>query len=136
MTAHHPVSGDLTKNQTLVYGALTAATGPLTAYTILDQLREKGFRAPLQVYRALDKLVEFGMVHRLECLNAFVACSQPDCETHETVVFTICDTCGQVAEVSDDKLSSGLRELAEANEFYLQKSTVELKGLCKVCKAA
>lgn len=136
MTAQHQVSADLTKNQTLVYGTLTAATGPLTAYTILDQLREKGFRAPLQVYRALDKLVEFGMVHRLESLNAFVACRQPDCETHEAIVFTICDACGQVAEVSDDKLGSDLRELADTNEFFLQKSTVELRGLCNVCKAA
>ncbi|KAG1651456.1 High-affinity zinc uptake system membrane protein ZnuB [Nymphon striatum] len=51
----------LTKNQSLVMGALTNAEGPLSAYTILDQLRDDGFRAPLQVYRALDKLVETGM---------------------------------------------------------------------------
>ncbi|MEP3274920.1 MAG: Fur family transcriptional regulator [Stappiaceae bacterium] len=135
MTTHHSVQGDLTKNQNLVYGALSSATGPLSAYTILDQLRDQGFRAPLQVYRALDKLVEFGMVHRLECLNAFVACRQPNCETHETIVFTICDTCGKVAEVSDDKLCSDLRKLAETTGFHLQKSTVELKGFCKACIA-
>jgi len=62
---HSHVRPDLTKNQSLVMGALTRADGPLSAYTILDQLRDQGFRAPLQVYRALDKLVEFGMVHRL-----------------------------------------------------------------------
>ena len=57
---------DLTKNQKLVMGALSNANGPLSAYTILDELREHGFRAPLQVYRALEKLVELGLVHRLE----------------------------------------------------------------------
>jgi Fur family zinc uptake transcriptional regulator len=78
---HAPV--DLTKNQSLVMGALTNSDGPLSAYTILDQLRDHGFRAPLQVYRALDKLVEFGLVHRLESLNAFVACRHPGCDGHE-----------------------------------------------------
>ena len=55
----------LTRNQTWVLERLEAATGPLSAYTLLDQLREKGFRAPLQVYRALDALVKDGFVHRL-----------------------------------------------------------------------
>jgi len=72
---HGRAPSDLTRNQSLVFGALSRAEGPLSAYTILDQLRDDGFRAPLQVYRALDKLVETGMVHRLESLNAFVACS-------------------------------------------------------------
>ncbi|MCB1460156.1 MAG: transcriptional repressor, partial [Nitratireductor sp.] len=70
-------SDGLTRNQLLVLNALVAAGGPLSAYGILDQLREEGFRAPLQVYRALEKLVDQGKVHRLESLNAFVACSHP-----------------------------------------------------------
>ena len=65
----------LTKNQSLVFDVLTRAEQPISAYTILDRLREHGFRAPLQVYRALDKLLEAGLVHRLESLNAFVACA-------------------------------------------------------------
>jgi len=44
----------LTKNQTLVFDVLSHSDGPLSAYTILDKLRDHGFRAPLQVYRALD----------------------------------------------------------------------------------
>ena len=65
----------LTKNQSLVFETLQRADQPISAYTILDRLRDHGFRAPLQVYRALDKLVEAGLVHRLESLNAFVACA-------------------------------------------------------------
>ncbi|MCY6382696.1 Fur family transcriptional regulator [Hoeflea prorocentri] len=126
----HP---DLTKNQSLVMGALSQAKVPMSAYTILDQLREEGFRAPLQVYRALDKLVEFGMVHRLESLNAFVACSHPNCESHETIAFTICEICGQVRELSDDDLSDRLDEIAGKANFALKRSVVELSGICRSC---
>jgi Fur family transcriptional regulator, zinc uptake regulator len=71
---------NLTKNQALVLDVLSRAEQPMSAYTILDKLRDNGFRAPLQVYRALEKLLDFGLVHRLESLNSFVACSH----THES----------------------------------------------------
>lgn len=131
-THDHP---DLTKNQSLVMGTLSSAEGPLSAYMILDQLRDHGLRAPLQVYRALDKLVEFGLVHRLESLNAFVACTHPDCDTHQNVAFTICDTCGTVDEVTDDALAQHLKVLAGKTEFELKRSTVELRGLCRACRS-
>ena len=83
---------DLTKNQSLVLDALSGAHGPLSAYTILDQLRDHGLRAPLQVYRALEKLLEYGLVHRLESLNAFVACRHPHCGDDSTMAFAICET--------------------------------------------
>ena len=90
------VRDTLTRNQLCVLERLETATGPLSAYTLLDQLREQGFRAPLQVYRALDTLIKGGFVHRLESLNAFVACCQPHCHTHDMIAFAICETCGQV----------------------------------------
>ena len=124
---------NLTKNQALVMNALKNADAPLSAYTLLDELRAEGFRAPLQVYRALDKLVEFGMVHRLESLNAFVACSDPRCNDHKTTAFMICDTCGQVNEISDPKLTNQLQNLAQNSDFSVKKSTIELSGSCQDC---
>lgn len=126
---------DLTRNQSLVMGALSKAGGPLSAYAILDQLRDQGFRAPLQIYRALDKLVEYGLVHRLESLNAFVACRDPGCESHETTAFTICETCGQVSEITDDTLARRLKALARDAQFALKKTTIELRGTCRSCRA-
>ncbi|AKI01367.1 Fe2+/Zn2+ uptake regulation protein [Hoeflea sp. IMCC20628] len=131
---HGRAPSDLTKNQSLVFGALSRAEGPLSAYTILDQLRDDGFRAPLQVYRALDKLVETGMVHRLESLNAFVACSHPGCDTHQTIAFAICETCGKVTEISDEALETRLRDLAREDGFTVKKAVVELRGLCAACR--
>lgn len=135
MTEHVHPSADLTKNQSLVMGALTKSNGPLSAYTILDQLRDDGFRAPLQVYRALDKLVEFGMVHRLESLNAFVACRHPDCDDHETIAFMICESCDYVHELSDDVLANRVELLAGKARFALKKTTIELRGICENCQA-
>ncbi|MEO0327290.1 MAG: Fur family transcriptional regulator [Pseudomonadota bacterium] len=136
MSKHPNLAVDLTKNQSLVMNALSDAKGPLSAYTILDVLRDHGFRAPLQVYRALDKLVEFGLVHRLESLNAFVACQHPSCEGEdkETVMFTICETCGNVEELIGENLINAVKELANAINFSLNKSVIELRGRCARCK--
>ena len=125
---------NLTRNETLVFDVLQKAEGPMSAYTILDELREDGFRAPLQVYRAVEKLREKGVVHRLESLNAFVACKHPDCKTHETPVFMICDTCKQVEEISATRLFSVLERLAERNDFQAKNSAIELRGECGSCQ--
>ena len=135
MSEHVHATVDLTRNQSLVMGALSKASGPLSAYTILDRLRDQGFRAPLQVYRALDKLVEYGLVHRLESLNAFVACSHAACEGHGQTAFTICQNCGDVTEFSDDDLAGQLKALAAGSGFTVHHSTVELRGLCRDCVA-
>jgi len=136
MSDHVHEATDLTKNQALVMGALARSDGPLSAYTILDQLRDDGFRAPLQVYRALDKLVEFGLVHRLESLNAFVACRHPGCDMHETIAFMICEKCGQVNEITDNPLTGRLKQLASEASFALKKTTIELRGICRNCQPA
>lgn len=136
MTAVDSGYSDLTKNQAMVFDALTKADGPLSAYAILDQLRGSGFRAPLQVYRALDKLVDLGLVHRLESLNAFVACRHPEWDTHEMAAFAICDVCGGVAELSSEKLARQLRTVAREAQFAPKTSTIELRGVCAACRAA
>lgn len=129
----HP---DLTKNQALVFGSLSDADGPLTAYAILDLLRDSGFRAPLQVYRALDKLVEYGLVHRLESLNAFVACSHKGCTGHGTAAFAICEKCGLVSEFTPDRAIECLKDWTRDEGFTLSRTTIELRGTCKACAAA
>lgn len=131
---HDHSDTSLTKNQALVMQALEDSDQPLSAYTILDQLRERGFRAPQQVYRALDKLVEFGLVHRLESMNAFLACRNPSCEPHTTAAFTICYQCNQVSEFSDEKLAARLVSFARGIDFTPTKSTIELGGICSECR--
>jgi Fur family zinc uptake transcriptional regulator len=125
----------LTKNQLNVLEKLEAASGPLSAYTLLDQLRERGFRAPLQVYRALDSLVKSGFVHRLESLNSFVACAEPHDHTHSMTAFAICDTCGQVTEMSDHDVDHRLDEWVRSTGFAAKKAVIEFRGTCAKCLA-
>ena len=131
MSAHaHP---ELTKNQSLVFGSLSEAGGPLTAYAILDHLRDSGFRAPLQVYRALDKLMDYGLVHRLESLNAFVVCSHKGCADHGAAAFAICEKCDDVVEFSPDDAMKTLAEWTDKQGFRLTRTTIELRGVCSNC---
>ena len=124
---------DLTRNQHLVLDALTGATGPLSAYGILDRVRNDGIKAPLQIYRALDKLVDMGLAHRLESLNAFVACDHP----HHSgkAVFAICDSCGTVKEFDSPSAIKTLQTCAAKNDFAIRSLTMELRGRCGDCTA-
>ncbi len=126
----------LTRNQSLVLDTLARADGPLSAYTILDRLREEGFRAPLQVYRALDKLLGFGLVHRLETLNAFVACAHPHCHAQGLIAFAICESCGQVDEFSDEIVKERLGDWSDRHGFRIDKTAIEIRGRCAGCAEA
>lgn len=129
----------LTRNQICVLDKLQSASAPLSAYTLLDQLREDGFRAPLQVYRALDTLIKAGFVHRLESINAFVACAEPHDhhghQGHGVTAFAICDICGQVTELSDAAIGERLGEWVGSTGFVPKKAVIEFRGTCGKCAA-
>jgi Fur family transcriptional regulator, zinc uptake regulator len=131
----HAAEPALTRNQKLVFDALSGLNHPLSAYAILDKLRDDGLRAPLQVYRALDRLVESGRVHRLESLNAFVACAHAHCHQDCASAFAICEKCGSVTEFSDDGIMSRLRGWSSAAKFRPGRMTVEVRGVCAACAA-
>lgn len=127
----------LTKNQALVLGVLERSKEPVSAYAILERLRDHGFRAPLQVYRALDKLLELGKIHRLESLNAFVACTHPaENHGHNATIFAICKNCGQVTEFHDDDITHRLADWEKTQQFKPEKTTIEIRGYCADCLGA
>jgi Fur family zinc uptake transcriptional regulator len=132
----HNHQHELTRNQALVFDTLEKAEGPLSAYTILDRLRDDGFRAPLQVYRALEKLLGAGLVHRLESLNAFIACAHPNRHAQGMIAFAICSQCGRVNEFSDNVVKDRLASWASENSFRAEKTIIELRGTCATCAQA
>lgn len=123
----------LTRNQQLVFDALLRDPHPRSAYALLDDLRADGFRAPLQVYRALAKLTDLGLVHKLESINAFVACAHPHQHAHGLVAFAICDRCKQTSEFSDEAVGAHLRAWAGAHDFQLTQTIIEMRGICARC---
>lgn len=126
----------LTRNQALVFGALTKRDAPAGAYDLLDDLRPDGFKAPLQVYRALDKLMELGLAHRLESINAFVACAHPHDHKHRLTAFAICKDCGQVEEFADAVVEERLQDWSKDHAFKLAGAIIELRGTCASCRAS
>ena len=124
----------MTQNETLVYTLLCQADRPLSAYNILDALRDKGIRAPLQVYRALGKLVERGAVHRIESVNGFVACQLHDCGGSEVSIFMLCTQCERANEFTDASIDKTLQALGDDRKFQAAHKVIEITGLCADCR--
>ncbi len=105
---------------------------PLGAYDILAVLTAEGrSAAPPTVYRALEFLLEQGLVHRLSSLNAFVGCSRPG---HAgSGQFLICQSCGNAAELNDGGVERAITRSAASQGFAVHGHTVEISGVCPDC---
>ena len=112
----------LTKNQKIVLDFIEKSSEPLKAYSILFNVQKKGLKAPLQVYRALDKLVEIGKIHKIESRNAFVACKNSSCQVSKATAFSICESCEKVTEINNSKLYLlyFIPELSEKLDKYFE----------------
>jgi len=126
----------LTRNQSVVYAALAQSQTPLTAYQILnsENARTAGLKAPLSVYRALNKLVEVGLVHRIEQLNAFVICDH-GVPHAAPAVFMICRKCSHTSEVPADDVCDLIAKAARSQNFFVESVSIELTGYCADCAA-
>ena len=106
---------------------------PAKAYDLLATLSSiRSGVAPTTVYRTLDFLQERGLVHKIESLNAYVGCSQPD--TEHNGHFLICEACSEIKEIENSEVSSWLERAAQAENFKIRSETVELMGLCFRCQ--
>ncbi|MCB1850034.1 MAG: transcriptional repressor [Gammaproteobacteria bacterium] len=123
----------LTVQRRKVLELVCAAEGPVGAYEILDRLRESVDNpAPPTVYRALDFLLEQGLIHKLESLHAFIGCSHPS-HPHASQ-FLICSDCGGVSEIESSGISNSLRQAQERTGFKTKRPVVELLGTCAQCQ--
>lgn len=108
--------------------------GPIGAYEVLDRLRaERRKAAPPTVYRALQFLHDEGLIHRIESLNAYVGCSNPD--QRHNAQYLICGLCGEIAEIDVDEITSAIANRAGDFSFEVRRQTVEVVGLCDRCRA-
>ena len=123
----------LTPARVRVLEILVEAHRAMGAYEILDRLRADGLGSqPPAVYRALDFLTAQGFAHRIEGLNAYVACGQPG-DAHGTC-FLICTTCRKVAEVEDPALELAVAGAAAARGFAIARTVLEIDGTCPACR--
>ncbi len=110
-----------------------ASHKPVGAYQLLDSLRADGrSAAPPTVYRALEFLLDQGLVHRVESLNAYIGCTHPG-ERHATQ-FLICRRCGTAVEVDDPRIAAAIDTSAARIGFEVGARTVEVAGTCADCR--
>ncbi|WP_026068414.1 Fur family transcriptional regulator [Halomonas smyrnensis] len=109
--------------------------GGLKAYELLDRLAtEHASARPPTVYRALEFLIDQGLVHRIESLNAYVACPCP--EHAHGFQLLICRDCGRVEELHLDDINDRLGQRARELGFVVHRQTIELLGQCEACRSA
>ena len=119
-----------------VLQALLTSHRPLGAYEIIDALAQNATRpAPITIYRALDFLMDNGLVHRIESRNAFLACAH-DHAAGAMVAFLICEKCSSVGEVPAARVAQSLNDAARGIGFVPKLSVVEITGLCAHCQQA
>jgi Fur family zinc uptake transcriptional regulator len=111
---------------------LRSAKSPMSAYAILGAVQNTRITAPTTVYRALSRLIADGAVHRLESLNAYVACSDLP-HLHGSSVFAICRDCGHVDELAEVDVVQRLHSDATQLGFQVEATTIELTGRCALC---
>lgn len=120
-----------------VFEEIASTTASVGAYEVLDRLAKKGTRlAPISVYRALDALLEAGVVHRLESKNAYFACGrlhQP--RTGRRPMFLSCETCRTVTETDGEDIFKSIDAAAHSANFEPRVRFVEVTGTCSDCAA-
>ena len=108
---------------------------PAKAYDLLPLLdQEKRQAKPPTIYRALDFLVRMGLAHRIESLNAFMACDIGACA--RSTIFLICEKCGAAEEFDAGHALGDLTEAAKRDGFDIRRTMIEASGLCSTCQAA
>jgi Fur family zinc uptake transcriptional regulator len=124
----------LTPMRRQVLEVLAASHQPLGAYEIMEQVAREGPRpAPITIYRALDFLIENGLVHRIESRNAFLAC-QHHHDSGALVAFLICEKCGAVGEAPAAAIMQTIAAATKGTGFVPKLSVIEIIGLCAHCR--
>lgn len=118
------------RHDRLVLDALRQAGKPLGAYDLLALLGQAGLRSPLQVYRALERLIAEGSVHKIVSVGAYAA---REGEAGGHAVFAVCTQCGHATELRSPTLDGLLHRVARRQRFRIDAATVELSGLCETC---
>lgn len=102
------------------------------AYDILAILQKEDPAAkPATIYRALDFLLEYGLIHKLHISNSYVSCRHPS--EHDKSVFLICEKCNIVQEYCDADIAGKLTKISTNNNFNIKQSAIELTGICNIC---
>ena len=123
----------LTNNEKLVHKLLEKSIKPLKAYSILFEIQKKGINSPTQVYRALDKLIEIGKVHKIESKNSYIACKNNKCLNKSSTAFLICNLCEKIIEIEAEVISKQFSTICNKFNSKYSNHNLEIFGTCITC---
>jgi Fur family zinc uptake transcriptional regulator len=103
------------------------------AYDLIQQFADDGTTKPPTVYRALDFLLELGLIHRIESLNAFVGCADPGHHDSCGLQLMVCEICQRVEELHTHGSMTDIVDEAEKTGFKVKQPVLELHGICSEC---
>lgn len=124
-----------------IYKLILLADKPMGAYDLISALQksrqdsdntQKTNIAPPTVYRSLEFLLEEGLIHQLSSMNAYVPCCHP--RDRHAAAFLICHACNKVKECSNMPVESMMNFAAYDAGFLVERSVIELKGVCHDCQ--
>jgi Fur family transcriptional regulator, zinc uptake regulator len=125
----------LTEQRRDILSCVAEGHAAMGAYDIIEKMARKGTRhAPVTIYRALEFLTDHGLVHKIECRNAYVACSHA--HQGKPAALLICETCGIVAEVDAPDMVQTIARKAKNLGFKPRQTVLELMGTCHSCERA
>jgi len=133
MRMKHTTLSPLSRHSQKVLALLAKSDKPMSAYDLLDRLRRFGVKAPPTVYRALETLMERGLVHRIESLGAFVACHNCEEDHAAAAQFAVCRSCGTAVEILDRRLTALIRDIGKTMKFHIEREMLEVLGVCARC---
>jgi len=121
-----------TELRRVVLELVCSSDQPVGAYQLLDELRDHGRPAsPPTIYRALDFLLQQGLVHRLASSNSYIACAHP--QWPHAALFLVCRRCGHAREVYTEGIIDAVRTRADEFGFSVERASVEVGGVCSRC---
>jgi Fur family zinc uptake transcriptional regulator len=123
----------LTPLRRRVLSLLLEASGPAKAYDLLARLKDDGAAKPPTIYRALEFLMRLGLVHRIESLNAYIACAVHGCA--RPTAFLICDRCGVTVETDGKAALADVHAAAASQDFSVTRVIAEAHGVCAHCRS-
>lgn len=126
---------NFTSQREAVYRTLLAFDTPVKAYELLTRMQQDApGMAPMTIYRALDFLIEAGLIHKIAATASFVPCTHEGAHAHGQVAFLVCQRCGAVDEVEAEDMIHALDCMKPYRRGFAMQS-IEVHGLCADCAA-
>lgn len=85
------------------------------------------------VYRTLSKLVDAGLLRRIELGSRTVFDHDYGYPAHDHMV---CEECGTMIEFQSEEVDAALREVVGRHQFRANARSLVIRGVCGVCDAA